>query len=92
MQRCQFVLPALLPACAVWLAPAMAQDRPPAAVGKPAVATVYENPGDARRIEFTLPFEKAMEEAKREQRLLFLKPIYGGMDAAGAKDYRAGSW
>ncbi len=44
------------------------------------------------RIEFTLPFEKALAKAKAENKLLFLKPIYGGVDAIGAKDYCSGSW
>ena len=45
-----------------------------------------------RRIHFTLPFKKAMAKAKAENRLLFLKPIYGGVDEIGARDYRAGNW
>ncbi len=48
--------------------------------------------GDPRRIEFTLPFKKAMAKAKAEKRMVFLKPIYGGMDKIGARDYRAGNW
>ena len=48
--------------------------------------------GDDRHIEFTLPYADAVAKAKAENRLLFLKPIYGGMDVAGAKDYRCGSW
>ena len=48
--------------------------------------------GDPRRINFTLPFKKAMAKAKAENRLLFLNPIYGGVDKIGARDYRAGNW
>ncbi len=48
--------------------------------------------GDPRHIEFVRPFTKALEKAKAERRLIFLKPIYGGVDAAGAKDYRRGNW
>ncbi len=48
--------------------------------------------GDLRRINFTLPFKKAMAKAKAENRMVFLKPIYGGMDKIGARDYRAGNW
>ncbi len=48
--------------------------------------------GDPRHIEFVRPFAKALEKAKAERRLIFLKPIYGGVDAAGARDYRCGSW
>ena len=48
--------------------------------------------GDLRRIHFTLPFKKAMAKAKAENRLVFLKPIYGGVDEIGARDYRAGNW
>jgi len=47
---------------------------------------------DTSRIQFTLPFEKALAKAKTEKKLLFLKPIYGGVDAIGAKDYCRGSW
>lgn len=48
--------------------------------------------GDPRHIKFTLPFEKALAKAKAENRLLFLKPIYGGVNEEGARDYRCGSW
>ena len=48
--------------------------------------------GDPRRINFTLPFKKAMAKAKAENRMLFLKPIYGSVDEIGARDYRAGNW
>ena len=47
---------------------------------------------DNSRIQFTLPFEKALAKAKAENKLLFLKPIYGGVDEIGAKDYCRGSW
>ena len=43
-------------------------------------------------VEFTLPFDVAIEKARSERRLLFLKPIYGGVDEAGAADYRLGRW
>lgn len=92
MQRCQFVLAALITTCTFCCVAARAQDGSAAGVRKPRVEAVCDNPGDTRSINFTLPFEKAMEKAKREQRLVFLKPIYGGMDTAGAKDYRTGSW
>lgn len=48
--------------------------------------------GDPLHVRFTLPFEKALAKAKAEKRLLFLKPIYGGVDREGARDYRCGSW
>lgn len=48
--------------------------------------------GDSLHVDFTLPFEKALKKAKKENRLLFLKPIYGGVDEEGANDYRCGSW
>jgi len=48
--------------------------------------------GDPAKIEFVLPFEKALAKAKQEKRLIFIKPIYGGVNDAGYKDYRCGSW
>ena len=48
--------------------------------------------GDPLKVNFTLPFKEALAKAKKENRLIFLKPIYGGVDPAGAKDYRCGSW
>ena len=48
--------------------------------------------GDPSRVHFTLPFAQALAKAKAENRLMFLKPIYGGVNKAGAKDYRCGSW
>jgi len=50
------------------------------------------NAGDTRKIDFVLPFEKALQKAREEKRLLFVKPIYGGVDQQGAEDYRCGSW
>ena len=50
------------------------------------------NAGDTRRVDFVLPFEAALAKAKAENRMLFIKPIYGGVDPDGAKDYRCGSW
>ena len=47
--------------------------------------------GDPRHIEF-IPFEEVFDRAREENRLVFLKPIYGGVDAEGAADYRCGSW
>ncbi len=47
---------------------------------------------DKSRVEFTLPFEKALVKAQAEGKLLFIKPIYGGVDALGAKDYCRGRW
>ena len=55
-------------------------------------APTPKNHGDTRRVSFVLPFADALEKAKKEDRLLFVKPIYGGVDKAGAADYRAGSW
>ena len=54
--------------------------------------TASDQAGDTRRIEFMLPFERALEIASDENRLIFLKPIYGGVDEAGYADYRCGSW
>ena len=48
--------------------------------------------GDTNKIRFTLPFKRALAKAKKENRLLFVKPIFGGVDEEGAKDYRCGSW
>ena len=50
------------------------------------------DPGDPRHIEFTLPADAAFKLARDENRLLFLKPIYGGVNQTGYADYRAGSW
>ena len=68
-------------------------------VGLVVLATAYavgpalaSDGGDPRRINFTLPLKKAMAKAKAENRMLFLKPIYGGVDEIGARDYRAGNW
>ena len=47
---------------------------------------------DTARIQFTLPFEQALAKAKADKKLLFMKPIYGGVDEIGAKDYCRGSW
>ena len=63
-----------------------------AATGLPVTAAEVANEGDLRSIKFVLPFEKALETAKREKRLIFLKPIYGGVDQLGAKEYRCGDW
>jgi hypothetical protein len=35
---------------------------------------------------------EALEQARRLNRLVFLKPVYGGMDAAGAENYCDGRW
>ena len=51
-----------------------------------------ETPGDSRHIPFVSPFEEAQAQAVEQQRLLFLKPVYGGVDQRGAEDYRCGSW
>ena len=51
-----------------------------------------QNHGDVRPIQFTLPFEVALKKAKAENRLILLKPIYGGVDQLGERDYRCGSW
>jgi len=72
-------------AVAFLVTPATADDRP---VG----ATEAKPSGDLLKIDFTLPFSKALAKAKAENRMLFLKPIYGGMDAEGYRDYRCGSW
>ena len=48
--------------------------------------------GDPARANFTLDFEQALATAKAENKLLLIKPIYGGVDALGRKDYRCGSW
>ncbi len=72
-------------AVAFLVMPATADDGPvPGAEAKPA--------GDLLKIDFTLPFSKALAKAKAENRMIFLKPIYGGMDAEGYRDYRCGSW
>ncbi len=76
---------ALVLAVAFLVTPATADDRP---VG----ATEAKPSGDLLKIDFTLPFSKALAKAKAENRMLFLKPIYGGMDAEGYRDYRCGSW
>ncbi len=66
-----------------------------AATGLPLAAAAENNvanEGDVRSIEFVLPFKKALETAKQEKRLIFLKPIFGGVDQLGAKEYRCGDW
>jgi hypothetical protein len=57
-----------------------------------AVEPATKNGGDTREIKFVLPFDKALDTAKKEQRLIFLKPIYGGVDQLGAQEYRCGNW
>ena len=47
---------------------------------------------DNTKIRFVRPFAKAFAEAKEKNRMIFLKPIYGGLDAEGAEDYRCGRW
>jgi len=54
--------------------------------------SVSSQAGDTRRVEFVLPFERALEIAKEENRLLFVKPILGGVSEAGYRDCRCGSW
>ena len=56
------------------------------------LAASFAGAQDTARIEFTLPFDKALAKAKAENKLIFLKPVYGGVDAVGAKDYCSGSW
>jgi len=61
--------------------------------GVTGTALVAAEPGgDSRRIRFVLPVKTARAQAKQQRRLLFVKPIYGGVDRAGYKDYRCGSW
>lgn len=48
--------------------------------------------GDTRRIDFVRPFPVAQKQAQAENRLLFVKPVYGGVDQLGAADYRCGRW
>ncbi len=48
--------------------------------------------GDTRGIDFVRPFPVAQKQAQAENRLLFVKPIYGGVDQLGAADYRCGRW
>ena len=48
--------------------------------------------GDPAKADFTLDFEEALAKAEAENKLLLIKPIYGGVDALGKKDYRCGSW
>ena len=60
----------------------------------PAAGAAAEAPneGDTRSAKFVLPFSEALKLAKKEKRLILLKPIYGGVDQLGEKDYRCGSW
>ena len=55
-------------------------------------STSIASAGDSRHVSFELPFEQALEHSRSENRMLFLKPVYGGMDRAGAEDYREGQW
>ena len=48
--------------------------------------------GDPRHVAFVQPFEQALARSRSENRMLFLKPVYGGMDREGAEDYRTGQW
>ena len=59
---------------------------------KPAGTADQTSPGDLLRIQFTTSFLKAMATAKSEKRLVLLKPIFGGVDSAGIRDYRMGAW
>ncbi len=56
------------------------------------VASLPGQGGDPVKADFTLDFDQALAKAKTENKLLLLKPIYGGVDALGRKDYRCGSW
>jgi hypothetical protein len=48
--------------------------------------------GDQRIVRFDRPVAAALERAKHEQRLVFLKPVYGGVDQLGARSYCEGTW
>ena len=50
------------------------------------------NDGDTLHVHAVDLFEDARSRAAEENQLLLLKPIYGGCDAAGMLDYRAGTW
>jgi len=63
----------------------------PLLLGLGQAAAADHNPGDTRQVEFVLPVQKAAEQATA-LKLLFLKPIYGGVSQEGYRDYRAGSW
>lgn len=63
----------------------------------PAVATAQQpaspsSGGQPEIVHFVRPVTAAVERAKAERRLLFLKPVYGGMDAEGATNYCRGQW
>ena len=48
--------------------------------------------GDDRVVRFEHPVTAALERAQKERRLLFLKPVYGGVDELGARSYCEGTW
>ena len=49
-------------------------------------------PYDHRHVTFERDLDRVFVRAKEENKLVFFKPIYGGVDAEGAKDYREGCW
>ena len=49
-------------------------------------------PYDTRHVVFERDLDKVFSQAKAEKKLVFFKPVFGGVDAEGAKDYREGCW
>ena len=56
------------------------------------LATSLLTPQEPTQLTRVLPFREALHTAKAEHRLVFLKPVYGGIDEAGASNYCAGTW
>lgn len=84
-------------ACVALAVPSARAEEPPTPDTPPATTAPAQDAsrragGDPSHVEFTLPFADALAKAKAENRLLFVKPVYGGVDGEGARDYRCGSW
>ena len=98
MTRSRSVFPVLAAFAAVLAlsSSSLAEEQPALPAPAPSEGVVAEsaeaNPGDTRRIDFTPAFTDALAEAKASAKPMFLKPIYGGVDKLGARDYRCGSW
>lgn len=51
-----------------------------------------KGPYDHRHVQFERDLDRVFKKAKSEHKLVFFKPVYGGVDAEGAKDYHEGCW
>lgn len=62
------------------------------AMAFPQAPVAVPHGGDPEVVRFVRPVATAVARAKAERRLLFVKPVYGGMDADGADSYCHGQW